>query len=293
MKRSFGLLVVGVLLAGCSGGGTPAPTGSGGGLSVPALKLRVLDALPGPLDYCDPDVYPVAHGTPLQNALAHAAQMRRDRVVYGAILFHEGLTPVQGLSNVELLRTYQLYKETRVISLTLAASGNRYFSILVHGSPSDQLVSGTVDAAGHVVIASRKSATRPSCPICLARGTPIATPAGPVPVDRVRAGMAVWSIDRNGERIRAIVLRTRQRAADGELLEIRLANGRSVLVSPRHPLPHGGVVGQLVVGDRLGGSRVAGITTIAYRGFTYDLLPSGPTGDYFAGGILLGSTLAS
>ena len=33
---------------------------------------------------------------------------------------------------------------------------------------------------------------------------------------------------------------------------------------------------------------------VTYEGrATFDLLPSGPTGDYFADGVLLGSTLAS
>ena len=34
------------------------------------------------------------------------------------------------------------------------------------------------------------------------------------------------------------------------------------------------------------------MTAVPYRGFTYDLLPSGPTGEYIADGVLLGSTLS-
>jgi hypothetical protein len=40
------------------------------------------------------------------------------------------------------------------------------------------------------------------------------------------------------------------------------------------------------------GTWIASVRRIPYRGFTYDLLPSGPTGRYFADGILLGSTLS-
>jgi hypothetical protein len=44
---------------------------------------------------------------------------------------------------------------------------------------------------------------------------------------------------------------------------------------------------------RFDGSTVVSARRIAYRGgFTYDLLPSGPTGTYFANGVLLGSTLS-
>src|SRR5207244_9562693 len=121
----------------------------------------------------------------------------------------------------------------------------------------------------------------------------ISTPDGPVPVTRVHAGMTVWSTDRSGNRIRATVIRTRQRRAVGELLRITLADGRSVVVSPRHPAASGELVGALGVGDRLDGSRIASVERIPYDGFTYDLLPSGPTHTYFADGVLLGTTLLS
>jgi hypothetical protein len=107
----------------------------------------------------------------------------------------------------------------------------------------------------------------------------------------MHAGMKVWSVDRSGRRIRATVVRTRRRRVSGLILRITLVKGRSVLVSPGHPTVKGRPVGELRVGDRLSGSWISAIETIPYRGFTYDLLPSGPTGDYFADGILLGSTL--
>ena len=88
------------------------------------------------------------------------------------------------------------------------------------------------------------------------------------------------------------MLRTSRRRALGEVLRIQLEDGRSFTASPRHPTANGRLLGQLRIGDRLSGSRVAEIASIPYRGFTYDLLPSGPTGDYFADGVLLGSTLS-
>ena len=52
------------------------------------------------------------------------------------------------------------------------------------------------------------------------------------------------------------------------------------------------LIGQLRVGLRLDGVRIDSISAVPYRGFTYDLLPSGPTGEYLADGVLLGSTLS-
>jgi len=46
------------------------------------------------------------------------------------------------------------------------------------------------------------------------------------------------------------------------------------------------------VGDRVDGATVVAATTVRLTdGGTYDLLPSGPTGTYWADGVLLGSTL--
>src|SRR5207247_8025739 len=157
---------------------------------------------------------------------------------------------------------------------------------------SEQLVAGIVDLTGAVQV-QRRTTSSQNCPICLARGVSIASPSGPIPVQEVRLGMTVWSVDRGGHRIRAVVLRTRRLAARGELLRIHLEDGRSVTVSSRHPTASGRLVGRLGIGDRFAGSQIRAIAAVPYRGFTFDLLPSGPTGDYVADGVLLGSTLFS
>jgi hypothetical protein len=80
--------------------------------------------------------------------------------------------------------------------------------------------------------------------------------------------------------------------AGHEVVRLALADGRVVVVSPGHPTADGRTVGRLRTGDRYDGSVVASATLLPYAGArTYDLLPSGPTGTYFADGILLGSTL--
>jgi len=63
-------------------------------------------------------------------------------------------------------------------------------------------------------------------------------------------------------------------------------------VSPGHPTADGRRVGDLETGDLLDGARLVGLEVVPYaHSATYDLLPSGDTGLYWADGILLGSTL--
>jgi hypothetical protein len=65
-----------------------------------------------------------------------------------------------------------------------------------------------------------------------------------------------------------------------------------VLVSPGHPLPDGRPIAALRVGDAYDGSVVTSADRVPYdAGRTFDLLPSGGTGLYWANGIELGSTL--
>ena len=116
---------------------------------------------------------------------------------------------------------------------------------------------------------------------------------GEVPVQDLRAGMRVWTTDARGHRIIGMVLETghMQAPLGHEVVRLALADGRSVLVSPRHPTGDGRSVGELEPGTPYDGSTVTSTALVAYGGQTWDLLPSGPTGTYFANGVLLGSTL--
>jgi hypothetical protein len=72
-----------------------------------------------------------------------------------------------------------------------------------------------------------------------------------------------------------------------------LDDGRELWVSAGHPLGDGRIVGQLQPGDVLDGAVVLSAERVAYRGgATYDLLPAGETGFYWANGILMGSTMS-
>ena len=75
-------------------------------------------------------------------------------------------------------------------------------------------------------------------------------------------------------------------------VKVTLEDGRAVTASPGHPTADLKALGSYRVGDTLDGSRVEEVERLAYSGSeTYDLLPSGTTGLYWANGILLRSTL--
>ena len=137
-------------------------------------------------------------------------------------------------------------------------------------------------------------ATLPSTFPCEIRGTKIATPRGDVAVEAIRPGDPVWTVDRLGRRVSAVVdqIGSMRVPSGHEVVHIVLADGRAVLVSPGHPLPDGRPIAALREGDAYDGSVVVSADRIPYDGGrTFDLLPSGGTGIYWANGIELGSTL--
>ena len=81
--------------------------------------------------------------------------------------------------------------------------------------------------------------------------------------------------------------------ASHSLVELSLEDGRRVRGSGGHPLADEGTMGALRPGDALDGSAIVGVETVPYLGAaTWDLLPAGPSGTYWADGVLLGSTLS-
>jgi hypothetical protein len=129
--------------------------------------------------------------------------------------------------------------------------------------------------------------------ICLAAADRIATPTGSVPVTQVIPGMIIWTRDAAGGRIAAPVLAVTHRPAlvGQHMLRLTLSDGRVVEASPGHPTVTGRPVGDLVPGDLLDGSWVTTIEKRPYSGATWDLIPAGSTGAYWANEVLLGSTL--
>ncbi len=76
------------------------------------------------------------------------------------------------------------------------------------------------------------------------------------------------------------------------VVHLVLADGRSLIASPLHPLADGRLLGAISPGDLVDGSTVVSAESEPYDGgATFDLLPAGPTGTYWADGVLLASTL--
>lgn len=132
------------------------------------------------------------------------------------------------------------------------------------------------------------------CPRCLGEATLIATPTGARRVDALRTGDAIWTLDATGARVLAHVERVGSMPITGthHLRRVRLSDGRTVAASGPHPDATGRALSAIGVGDAIDGATVVTIEDVPYTGArTWDLLPSGPTGVYFADGVPLQSTL--
>jgi hypothetical protein len=107
--------------------------------------------------------------------------------------------------------------------------------------------------------------------------------------------MMVWTLDAAGRRVAApLLLVSHTPAPPGHhVLRLLLSDDRVVEASAGHPTADGRQVGDLKPGDFLDQSRVISVEPIPYVGDTWDLLPGGPSGVYWANGVLLGSTLGS
>jgi hypothetical protein len=132
------------------------------------------------------------------------------------------------------------------------------------------------------------------CPYCdcASADTLVATPNGAVPIHEIRRGDVVFSTEGDAM-VPAVVLQTnRIPVEDHVMVEVRVDDGHTVRMSPRHPTATGKRFGELRVGDRLGTAYIEAISVEPYpHAFTYDILPDTPSGAYFGDEVLVGSTL--
>ena len=171
--------------------------------------------------------------------------------------------------------------------------GGGYDYVLRVGQGQGQRIEGIASVFGTITVSKREPSVN-TCPICLVEGTLIATPAGQIPVEKLIKGDIVWTMDATGNRIAAEIVATKSTPVPVffRAVRIELNDGRTVTASPWHPTADGRVMSDYRVGDILDGAKVVRTDEIAYEGGkTYDILPAGSTGFYWANGILLGSTL--
>jgi len=296
-----------VLLAGCAAGSggspgasvIPAPSVSpGASLDAGDLRLALVDRF-GARWYCDPDQYPIARESFDEGATAveRFGDMQAEGVVFGAVVRRLGFQGATAFTDAQKLEIYRLWKVLVSISLDPAGNGAYRFDYVaqpVGGASLGTETTGTIDSHGAIAVQATATAGMPNCPICLARGTRIDTPTGSIAVERLSLGDRIWTLDLAGHRVAGIViaLGSTLAPASHRVIDLVLADGRSVTASPGHPLADGRPLGALRVGDLVDGSRVVSLASNPYGGGeTFDLVVSGPTRVYLSDGIPLGSTL--
>lgn len=305
--RSIVALTAALLVVACAPtastppGGTPGPTiipapTGGGTFDAGELRLLLIERL-GPLWYCDPDEYPVSRGTEQERAIERFAEMQAEGEIFRAIATVLGIDLGAALTDAQKLAIYRVWKVALAVQLEPIGEGRYRFDYLaqpVGGVAEGTRMAGVIDTTGAITIEQQAAAGEPMCPICLARGTLIDTPIGPIAIEDLRLGNPIWTLDADGKRVAGTVIALGSTVAppNHRVIRLVLADGRSVMASPGHPLADGRTLGTLAVGDIVDGSAIVGLESVAYAGGeTFDVVASGATGAYFSNGIPLGSTL--
>lgn len=272
---------------------TLIPTLPSSSLSPTELKYRVLGQFPD-FFFCDPDFYPIAREDEMVLAQQRFPELQSNQEEFQAILSHNNLAGTESFTDEQKLLIYRDHKKLNAVFFEVA--GDRYQFQIQTGAEGQQgfFITGTIDAQGSIEIQNQESSF-PSCPICLAVGTLIDTPRGAVAVETLSIGDSIWTMNEAGKRVSGRIERLGnvKVLATHHVTHLILSDGRELYASPGHPTADGPALGDLNLGDLLDGAHVILIENLPYKGIaTYDLLPSGDTGFYWANGILMGSTLA-
>jgi hypothetical protein len=293
LRLLIGIPLVG-LLTGFAGACAQQPEPPGPAYPAPELKYILIARFPN-LFYVDRDFYPVAReGQEEKNALEQFSAIRSDNAEFQAILTHLALADKAGYTSEEKLLIYREHKKLS-LGVEMTPSGNVYRYVLRVGDNQGEKIEGTITPYGKITVLKREPSFN-TYPICLAEGTLIDAPGGPLPVERLRKGMTVWTADYSGVRVQAAVLETIVTPVPAffQVVRISLSDGRSVTASQGHPSADLRALGGYRTGDTLDGASVITVELPIYNGgATYDLLPDGPSGLYWANGVLLKSTLTN
>ncbi|MEL7561736.1 Hint domain-containing protein [Dehalogenimonas sp. 4OHTPN] len=290
MKRTLLFALTAIIITGVA---SCTPPTSPTTLTPTELRYRLLDAFPD-IFWCDPDFFPIGSlERELQNAINQFEGIRSHTEEFDAIVQRIGLKHKLNYTSEEQLLVYRQHKLLNLAVIEfLPASHGFNFVILVGREEQGERIFGNIATDGRTSV-TRREPSYNTCPICLAEGTLVGTPNGLVAVEDLAVGMEVWTLGDNNQRVAAPILEIGMTPAPAffKLLKFTLADGRSLTASAGHPAINGDVLGEFNYGDVLDGSVIVGIQVISYHGSTYDILPAGTTGYYWADGILLASTL--
>jgi uncharacterized SAM-binding protein YcdF (DUF218 family) len=250
---------------------------------------------------CDPDVYPIARIDGERNhGIQNFAKIVSDRTGFQAMAKHLRLDKVTDFSDEQKVAIYREYKKLTAITLE-SQNGKIKFIVRVLG-PMDKgtgisirRITGFIDPSGDVTIQDSVPELM-GCPVCLAAGTRIDTPSGRLEIQDLKPGVRVWTLNARSERIAMPVLRVSAVSAPPShmMVHLFLNDGRELIASPGHPTVDGREVGQLQAGEAYDGAAIRLVRIEPYRNSyqrTFDILPAGDTGFYWANGILMASTL--
>jgi len=226
-------------------------------------------------------------------------KIRSDSKTFNFIVERLRLETTAAFSDEQKVSVYGEYEKLAVIVLSVL--GNEYgfktYAIdrkhPIKGADVFH-VDGRVDARGHVTIITKQATWNVPCPRCLARGTSIDTPAGPVLVEGLWPGILVWTLDAQGKRVAqpTAAVAAVPASKDHVMVHLVFTDGREVWVSPGHPTVDGRTVAALTNDSAYSGGTIERVETGPYDGgTTYDLAPAGDTGFYWVNGVLLASTL--
>jgi hypothetical protein len=267
-------------------------------ISFPELRYRLMERF-GRVFFCDPDSIPnVIIGREQRAAIQGFPAMANDTAAFRAMVKHLGFDKVAEFSDDQKVLLYREYKRLQAIALEPQRDNVRFEVRVLKDSPKPVLINGLriiglIDLHGTINISDRVPEVL-TCPVCLAAGTRIDTPLGPIAVEELRADVLVWTLDLQNQRVARPILTVSSARVGPEHLMVHLSfsDGRELWVSPGHPTADGQQVEQLISGGGYDGAVIQSTRLERYAGGrTFDLLVAGDTGFYWANGILLASTL--
>ena len=131
----------------------------------------------------------------------------------------------------------------------------------------------------------------PGCPvpICCSPDTKIKTDGVQKRIADIREGEVVLTDGGKAVRVKKV---SKTPVKNHKVLKITLSDGTILEISPGHPTTDGRKLKELKMGDILDGRMVVETKLIPYiYSHTYDILPDSKAGNYYANGVLIGSSL--